>query len=231
MKPFVMAHMLTSLNGKIAGNFDNTACFQTAWQYYNDIYQSLNADAWLAGRVTMQSCTDGDVVLPSEYDDFTGDFIANHNAKHFAISADPFGKVLWQTNELSYGSRPTGHIISLVSEQADKSYLAHLRKIGVSYLIVGEKELDLPLALEKLAQYFNIQRLVLSGGGLINGAFAYQGLVDEIHLIVAPVLELSSQNTAFENKNLNFNLDFAEFKLKENRILADNKTLYLAYQK
>ncbi|UXZ04412.1 dihydrofolate reductase family protein [Moraxella nasicaprae] len=231
MKPYVMAHMLTSLNGKIAGEFGNAPIFATLFQYYDEIYQSLNADAWLAGRVTMQSCTDGDVVLPSEYDDFSGDFIANHNATHFAISADPFGKVLWKDNVLPYGNRPKGHIISLVSEQADKAYLAHLRKIGVSYLIVGEKELDLTLALEKLAQYFNIQRLVLAGGGLINGAFAYQGLLDEIHLIVAPVLELSPQNTAFENKNLNFNLDFAEFKLKENRILADNKTLYLAYQK
>ncbi|WP_165089807.1 dihydrofolate reductase family protein [Neisseria yangbaofengii] len=231
MKPFVMAHMLTSLNGKIAGDFGKLPSSQVHFDYYNDTYQSLNADAWLAGRVTMQSFVSGDVVLPSEYDDFQGDFIAQHDAKHFAICADPSGKVLWQNNNVTFGNRPAGHIISLVSEQADKAYLAHLRTIGVSYLIVGEQELDLPLALEKLAQCFHIKRLVLAGGGLINGAFAYQGLIDEIHLIVAPALELSPQNTAFENKNLNFNLGFAEFNLKENRILADNKTIYLAYQK
>lgn len=229
-KPYLITHMLTSLNGKIAGGFGNSPAFEPAWQAYEAVYRDLNADAWLGGRITTQSLAEGDVEFPSEFDDFAGDFIADFQEKTFVVSADPKGKVHWQNSTAIFGGREAGHLLCLVTHQADKAYLAHLRNIGVSYLIVGENELDLVLALDKLNQYFGIKRLVLAGGGAINGAFARQGLIDEIHLIVAPTIELGNEPTSFEQADDFIAPDFADFHLKVSRVL-DNDILHLAYQK
>ena len=47
--------------------------------------------------------------------------------------------------------------------------------------------MDLSLALSKLYSLFNIRELLLEGGSVLNGAFAREGLIDELSLITAPV--------------------------------------------
>ena len=41
--------------------------------------------------------------------------------------------------------------------------------------------MDLSLALSKLNSLFNIRVLLLEGGSVLNGAFAKEGLIDEVH--------------------------------------------------
>ena len=45
-------------------------------------------------------------------------------------------------------------------------------------------EIDLEAALETLNQVFGIKRLLLEGGGAINGSFLAAGLVDEVNILV-----------------------------------------------
>jgi riboflavin biosynthesis pyrimidine reductase len=67
--------------------------------------------------------------------------------------------------------------------------LAELRRDGISYIFAGRTEIDLALALEILADEFAIKRLLLEGGGGINGSFLSAGLIDEISLLVAPIAD------------------------------------------
>jgi riboflavin biosynthesis pyrimidine reductase len=49
--------------------------------------------------------------------------------------------------------------------------------------------MDLPLALDKIGARFGVKTLMLEGGGQINGGMLRAGLVDEVSLLVAPVVD------------------------------------------
>jgi riboflavin biosynthesis pyrimidine reductase len=59
----------------------------------------------------------------------------------------------------------------------------------VSYLLAGARDVDLPLALEKIGERFGVRTLLLEGGGRINGGMLRGGLIDEVSLLVAPVAD------------------------------------------
>jgi riboflavin biosynthesis pyrimidine reductase len=59
----------------------------------------------------------------------------------------------------------------------------------VSYIFAGKSELDLTLTLDILNRELGVKRLLLEGGGGTNGAFLRAGLVDELHLILCPVVD------------------------------------------
>jgi riboflavin biosynthesis pyrimidine reductase len=48
---------------------------------------------------------------------------------------------------------------------------------------------DLPLALEKIGAVFGVKTLLLEGGGRVNGGLLRAGLVDELSVLVAPVVD------------------------------------------
>jgi riboflavin biosynthesis pyrimidine reductase len=68
-------------------------------------------------------------------------------------------------------------------------YLAFLRDRGVSYLLAGARDVDLPRALEKIGQRFGVRTLMLEGGGRINGGMLRAGQIDEVSLLIAPVAD------------------------------------------
>ena len=59
----------------------------------------------------------------------------------------------------------------------------------MSYLLAGSREVDLTLALEKIASRFAVRTLMLEGGGRINGSMLRAGLIDEVSLLLAPVAD------------------------------------------
>jgi riboflavin biosynthesis pyrimidine reductase len=48
---------------------------------------------------------------------------------------------------------------------------------------------DLTNALEKIATRFGVRTLMLEGGGPINGAMLHAGLIDEVSVLLAPVVD------------------------------------------
>ena len=57
------------------------------------------------------------------------------------------------------------------------------------YLFAGEQELDCALALHKLKEWFHIDRLLLAGGAVMNASLLQNGLIDELSVLVAPVVD------------------------------------------
>ena len=84
------------------------------------------------------------------------------------------------------GSRRHRHVLS---EQVSDAHLAGLRGEGVSYIFAGKSELDLALTLDILNRELGVKRLLLEGGGGVNGAFLRAGLVDELNLIICPAVD------------------------------------------
>lgn len=81
------------------------------------------------------------------------------------------------------------HVVAVLQENVSNQYIAHLRQAGVSYIFAGKDRLDLPLAVQKMKAQFGIETMLLSGGGIVDMAFLQAGLIDEISLVIPPVID------------------------------------------
>ena len=190
-KPYVICHMLTSINGKTTGSFLQAPQTLAAINAYETTNQAFNSRAYLTGRVSMEEhFTQGrapelheDAVLyPRE------DFIADPAAGAYIVVVDTAGKLGWESNVIHYMDRPPCHVVVLLTDKAPAAYRDFLRKRGISYLFAGDERLDAELALHKLKRLLGIDKIVLSGGGKTNEYFLQAQLIDEISLVVAPIV-------------------------------------------
>jgi riboflavin biosynthesis pyrimidine reductase len=186
MKPYVICHMCTSIDGKILGDRwgklpggkDSATLFETT-------AASFGIGAWLVGTTTMKEFAGPNRKLPRAHKPvIRRDHIANKQAKRLAIGADAKGVLRFQESEVD-----GDHIVLLVTDRVGNDYLAHLQSAGVSYLFCGKKGIDLRLALEKLGHAFHLRRLMVQGGGKFNGSMLKAGLIDEISHITVPVAD------------------------------------------
>ncbi len=187
MKPYVICHMVTTIDGRIMvdrwgqvpGQPDLTAL-------YEKTAESFGVSAWIVGTTTMKEFAGRPVKIKQAKGKVArGDHIATLDAEGYAIGVDPRGQLPWSTGFLKDGE----HVVSLLSNRASNDYLAHLRSKGVSYLLCGDEEIDLRVALEKLARHFKLKKLMLEGGGKINGSFLRDALIDEISHVTVPVAD------------------------------------------
>jgi riboflavin biosynthesis pyrimidine reductase len=153
---------------------------------YERTAASFDADAWIIGRISMEPYA-GDATLPAR----SGrtripriDFVARSDAPSYAIAIDPGGKLRWDS-----GSIDEEHAVAILTEQVPDRYLAFLRSRGVSYLFGGKTRVDLPKVLRELQARFGIRKLLLEGGGTINGSFLAAGVIDELSILIAPVAD------------------------------------------
>lgn len=203
MRPYIICHMLTSLDGKVTGDFLALPQLEAATELYYEINRRYAADAFACGRVTMEGSFTGgaapdlspyrDACLPRE------DHIADEDAAFFAVAFDRRGRLGWQSGTIEdpdpgYGG---AHIIEVLCEDAADAYLAYLQKVGVSYIFAGKTELDLPLALQKLKDRFGIEKLLLEGGSILDGVFQREGVIDELSLVVAPTVAAGEDKPLF----------------------------------
>lgn len=203
-RPYIICHMVTSIDGKVTGDFlySETGC-RAAEQYYA-IHRDLHADGFACGRVTMEgSFTGGWMPALSDYKGAVvpnGDFVADENARFYALSFDRKGRLGWKKGyiEDEDPGYDCAHVVEVLTENASREYLAYLRDIGASYIIAGRDELDLPLALSKAKELFGIEKLLLEGGSVLNGAFLRAGAVDELSVVVAPTLADAADKPLFD---------------------------------
>jgi 2,5-diamino-6-(ribosylamino)-4(3H)-pyrimidinone 5'-phosphate reductase len=183
-RPYVICHMVPSLDGRIVTKRWKLADAISA--EYERTAKTLDGDGWIIGRVSMEPYAGKARVpkrrVPTEIP--RTDFIAKHDAKSYAIALDPSGKLTWKSNAID-----DEHVVTVLTEQVSDDYLAFLQAKGVSYLFGGGTELDLGRVLEKLAKAFGIRRLLLEGGGKINGTFLEADLIDELSVLVAPIAD------------------------------------------
>lgn len=67
-------------------------------------------------------------------------------------------------------------------------YLEYVRRKRVDCLVAGEDRVDLRAALEELHNRYGVETVRVDSGETLNGALLRAGLVDEVSLIIHPVL-------------------------------------------
>ena len=226
-RPYVICHMLSSIDGKVTGEFLYDESVSKSTELYYELNRNYKADAFACGRVTMISSFADNQVDLSKYDNKDvsyEDYIANNNFNYYAVSFDRTGKVMWLSDHIEDEDEGynNAHIIEVLSNKVSRAYLSYLQSIGVSYIFAGQEDISIEAALNKLYKYFGIKKLLLEGGSIINEAFINEDLVDEISLIVAPITAGNNSKSLFNEGNIK-KFALLESKQEENSVILRYK--------
>lgn len=192
-RPYVICHILSSLDGKINGPFMAAEAARVLGGEYGRIRTEMNADAWLYGTITVKEFLNfREPVFRENARVPEGDFVAGDDTKPYFVALDAKGELGWESGRFANKGRSEAHVIEILTEAAPVSYRAYLRERGVSYILAGETELDCELAVEKLRRLFGIEKLLICGGGGLDWTFLRAGMVDELSLVLSPVTDGSS---------------------------------------
>jgi riboflavin biosynthesis pyrimidine reductase len=183
MKPYIVAHMMSSLDGRSLTDGWN---LKFASDLYETTAATFNADGWICGRVTMQEIAHSSDFPKGRAQTAIArtDRIVKRDADQYAISIDSQGRVGWKSN-----TALKSHIIEVLSEQVSDDYLAHLQSIDVSYVFGGKTEIDLARVIDTLARELGVKKLIVEGGSHVSGAFVNAGLVDEVSVLILPLVD------------------------------------------
>jgi riboflavin biosynthesis pyrimidine reductase len=188
MKPEVIILMESSLDGKLhpsrwTGSPDGD---RKGWSsMYERTHEALAGDAWMVGRVTMQEMSKASAHPPAKFPPVARPLhVARHGAKSYAVVLDPSGRVHFSGGAI--GGDPA---IALLGKDVGDAHLAELQADGVSYIVALGHEIDLAVMLKTLNDAFGIKRLLLEGGGAINGSLLAAGLVDEVNILFGPAFD------------------------------------------
>ena len=194
-RPYVICHMTVSLDGKVTGEHLVRSNHSPASDVYYEINRNYKADAYACGRVTMEgSFTGGWYPDLSEFEPAYSpmDYLVDDVTGFYAVAFDPHGHLGWKANRIIDVDEDPGYdkaqIIEVLPHDIDLRYLTYLQSMEIPYIFAGDTKIDMEEALFKLRSYFGIKMLLLEGGSILNGAFQRAVVIDELSLVVDPVI-------------------------------------------
>lgn len=212
-RPYIICHMVTSVDGKVTGDFLSRDEAQGAIGIYYDINRRLKSNGFICGRVTMESSfTGGWYPDLSQYEPKgKEDFVSQELSGFYAVAFDTKGRLGWKSDKIIDPDGDPGYdgaqIIEVLSEDVDQRYLGYLQSMGIPYIFAGKDEIDVGVALKKLKSLIGADTLLLEGGSIINGAFQRADVIDELSLVVAPLVAKKDDNPLFmDSTEASFNL-------------------------
>ena len=208
-RPYVICHMQTSIDGRISGKFFFTPAADAVYESDNNIRKGYRADAIMNGAVTCGEIysdgflsarptfsgaaaavgADSDTAVSTDPAAPREDYAAEPYLNSYIVCVDTKGTLKWSGNTVTHRGASPAHVIEVLTEDIDDGYLEYLRDLRISYIFAGETELDLPLALKKLKTIFGIERVLLTGGGQMNWTFLQAGCIDEINIVMLPMID------------------------------------------
>lgn len=215
-RPYLICYMIMSLDGRI--DCPMTEHLKGSDDYY-PVLESLDAKSQIYGRVTAERemSKPGKFAPNSSRSVGKASFRKNAESDSYDIICDTKGTLLWE--------KPCKTpLLILTSERADVEYLSYLDSLGISWIACGKQRIDLRRAMEILKEEFSLERVVVCGGGNINGAFLKEGLLDEVvTLIGAGIDGRQSQVSLFDGLEEDFPL--TQLKLVEAKALPSEAIL------
>lgn len=226
-RPYIICHMVTSLDGKVTGDFLFTPECAGATEIYYEINRKLRCDGFICGRVTMEgSFTGGYYPDLSEYEpvrhdlDLKMDYMLDDMTGFYAVAFDPKGRLGWKSNKIIDPDSDPGYdgaqIIEVLTEQVDERYLGYLESMEIPYIFAGKDEIDIDFALFKLKNIIGCDTLLLEGGSIINGFFQRADVIDELSLVTAPIVADKGGKPLFMNGTL------SNYELVKSEIIKGN---------
>lgn len=183
MRPYIICHMIASVDGRI--DCDMTEQIEGGNEYYEAL-ESLACPSMLMGRMTMQmhyALAEPFIAADTTPIGCEAFHIAR-KAAAYCVGVDTHGILQWGENEFDGQA-----LLVITDEQCPKAYHDRLTEQGISWIATGKNGINLARAMELLAEKFGVERLAVTGGGHINGAFLEAELLDEVSFMVAPGID------------------------------------------
>jgi 2,5-diamino-6-(ribosylamino)-4(3H)-pyrimidinone 5'-phosphate reductase len=204
-RPKVVVFSSASVDGRVAVSPDVLLLWgDERWQKLDEEKQS-NAFDWIKFTHEPQATLEGsgsfvregdapDPLPPFEGDpeslcqDFLPEAVVHHRGWFTVV--DGRGRVReWIKDGAVFGPDWEGwHLLVFVARRTPAEYLAYLRRENIPYLVAGDGQVDLRLALEKLGTQLGVTSVLSTAGGKLNGALLRAGLVDEINVEFLPAI-------------------------------------------
>ena len=136
-RPYVICFMLSSVDGKITGDFMRCDSTKNLTEDMGKIRNSYNSDATMYGTTTMyETYAEGllskvperTVTYPRE------DYVAESDVHDFIIAVDTEGMIAYEGKYIEKPNRPRKHVIEILSEKVSDDYIAYLRSFDISYI-------------------------------------------------------------------------------------------------
>ena len=216
-RPKIICHILQSVDGNIDGDFFSMPVLRPAFQAF--------------ARIREEYACDVAYDLPEAKETYPRTDWQAAKADKYAVIIDGEGTIHWESGMVERRGDKM-HVITVLQENVSDAYIAHLRHADVSYVFAGKGSLDLPLAVQKLKEKFGIEKMLLSGGGIVDWAFLQAGLIDEISLVIPPVIDGGTGlASAFDDSVFAENHSSKALSLIDvQRLDVDGDCIWLRYQ-
>jgi 2,5-diamino-6-(ribosylamino)-4(3H)-pyrimidinone 5'-phosphate reductase len=172
--PNVVVHVAISLDARIDG-------FEPDVGTYYDLIGTWNEDATLCGSGTIlaaQPEPDPEDASPAEPPD-SGD------PRPLLAVIDSRGRIRSWSKLIAAGHWRGG--LALCSSTTPEQHLVYLREHNIEYELVGSDQVDLKNAIESLARR-GAKTIRIDAGPTLNGLALRSGIVDELSLLVHPLI-------------------------------------------
>ena len=177
MKPKVIIYNAVSLDGRTSG-------FTVDMGLFYSLAQEWGENATLAGCDTLLNA-------PDEIPEDDGSEIAiitpnEDDPRPILVVPDSRGRLRsWHY----WRKQPYWKdFVSLSTKNTPARHIEYLMSRGIKTVIAGNEHVDYGQALEELNRRFGVAAVRVDSGGTLNGVLLRAGLVDEIHLLVHPLL-------------------------------------------
>lgn len=232
-RPFVVCHMVSSVDGKIDGSWFGTPEVRQPLMESNTIRMNYNCSATLYGATTMaETYAEGWVEnLPQTSQTYAReDYLASSDVARYFVTIDSKGSIAYAGKYIGKKGRPRVHAVEVLLESVSDEYIAYLRSQEISYIFGGKEELDPSLVMQKLYDLFHIDRLMICGGGIVDYTFLQAGLIDELSLVIVPLTDGSVNVASVFDQSPYVNAGGAiAFTLLEAKVLPGDG-VWLRYQ-
>lgn len=203
-RPYVVYHMLATIDNKVTGYFMQKQETSVLRDYYFQMHNAFRADAFLFERSASEKhlISEQCDTLP-EYSGAPiarSDSIVLPHLSTWAVIVDPTGSLLWKesTVQCSISCYNGAQLLVVLTEDVSDAYLSYLRERNISYLFCGQHTLNRNLMLRKLRLQVGVRTLLLEGSIALSRALVEDDLVDELSLIIAPCIEGPDGLSAFD---------------------------------
>lgn len=207
MMPKIVIHNSISLDGSLTNFEPNTGLhYQIAGNYRPDVH--------LIGSNTIKAGIElyGNGVPLEEKTDFEKPK-RNKNFPYWVV-VDTKGKLrgLLHTCRRFEFCRD---VIVLVSEKTPKAYLQYLKQRNYDHHIVGKNHVDLKKAILLLSDKYKAKTILTDTGRILSNILLSKGFVDEISLLVHPIIVGNNSYNMFSDMAKSQSLKLIECEILE----------------
>ncbi|UCF71179.1 MAG: dihydrofolate reductase family protein [candidate division WOR-3 bacterium] len=202
--PKVVIHNSMSLDGSLTGFEVNMALHYALAARYKPGAHLIGSNTLMGGIESS-----GKEVPPEEKDDFSKP--EKDPSLPYWVIPDTSGKL--------YGMLHTFRrfdycrdVILVVSDNTPREYLRYLEERSYDYHSVGKEHADLKKSLALLEEKYKVQSVLVDAGRILSSLLLGQGLVDEISLLVHPVIVGKKSHSMFSDivEKMTLTLDRSE---------------------